>query len=672
MAMKDECRSRAKSGVKWRGHGLVRWAVLLGACVALLSLAIGADAAPGLKLRLASDSSSAPATDALVVSNLAFRVEAGEALSPFVPTGPATAEWTGSIAVELRGDYEFRAETTGEFSFEIQGTNVLKASTGGTRLTDWSRPVRLRKGTNSVRAVLRRMGTEAVGVRVEWRGRAQSARPLAGAALQTRDAWPDVEVAGVRRAGRDLYLAWRCARCHDADTLSATNSLSPEAMSLAAVGGARRPGWLVEWLLDPPAQRAGARMPKLLEGPDARAEAEAIAAFLEIAAAPAGLATAKGDPAVGRSWFETLACHACHGIGAVPVPPGGVNLGHVSRKYAPGALARFLQNPATHDPWTRMPQFKLSETEAISLAAWLHAESGAMPEAPSAPRPASDPLVARGRELVAARGCGHCHRIPGTSTPRVKPIDTASAGVLERGCLGEGAAIGRAPRFALNPEERGALRVFLSLPVRPTLVRVPWDDARRRVADLRCQACHDAREGVPTLRLAGAKLRPEWTARLLSGDVAEPSRPWLTLRMPAWTAYAHELSTGLAALDGCEASVAVESAPDPEAAAVGRTLVSASGGFACVTCHPVGKAAATAVFEAPGIPFQVVAERLRPEFAARWIRDPQSVDPATKMPMYFDEEGNSPLAEHYGGDGPKTIRALWEYLRLGPRMEPPP
>ena len=56
----------------------------------------------------------------------------------------------------------------------------------------------------------------------------------------------------------------------------------------------------------------------------------------------------------------------------------------------------------------------------------------------------------------------------------------------------------------------------------------------------------------------------------------------------------------------------------------------------------------------------------------RWVRNPQAVDPATKMPVYFDEEGKSPLTDVYGGDSAQQINAIWEYLRLGDKMPPPP
>ena len=62
-----------------------------------------------------------------------------------------------------------------------------------------------------------------------------------------------------------------------------------------------------------------------------------------------------------------------------------------------------------------------------------------------------------------------------------------------------------------------------------------------------------------------------------------------------------------------------------------------------------------------------VAERLLPGYFRRWLRNPLSIDPQTKMPVYFDE-GKSPLTETLDGDAEQQIEALWQYLRLGTQM----
>lgn len=170
--------------------------------------------------------------------------------------------------------------------------------------------------------------------------------------------------------------------------------------------------------------------------------------------------------------------------------------------------------------------------------------------------------------------------------------------------------------------------------------------------------------------MAGEKLRPDWTVRLLSGGIEDKPRPWLQTRMPAFPAYAAGISEGLAAIAGFSTTLPVDEPVDEAIAAQGRTLVSA-GGFSCVSCHAIGPLGASAVFEAPGVNFVFVGERLRRGYFDRWVRNPQAIDPTTKMPLYFDEDGNSALADFFGGDGPQTLRALWHYMRQGRRIVPP-
>lgn len=52
------------------------------------------------------------------------------------------------------------------------------------------------------------------------------------------------------------------------------------------------------------------------------------------------------------------------------------------------------------------------------------------------------------------------------------------------------------------------------------------------------------------------------------------------------------------------------------------------------------------------------------------MRHPVRIDPATRMPVYF-HQGRSLNLDHYGGDAERQIRAIWEYLSLGPDMPSP-
>ena len=117
--------------------------------------------------------------------------------------------------------------------------------------------------------------------------------------------------------------------------------------------------------------------------------------------------------------------------------------------------------------------------------------------------------------------------------------------------------------------------------------------------------------------------------------------------------------------------------PDPapadsaDLAKVGQKLAGPNGGFSCLSCHGIAGAAATQVFEAPGVNLAHAYDRLQKSYFRRWLRAPTSIDPTSKMPVYFDEEGRSPLNDVLGGDEARTITAVWEYLRLGDKMPKP-
>ena len=115
----------------------------------------------------------------------------------------------------------------------------------------------------------------------------------------------------------------------------------------------------------------------------------------------------------------------------------------------------------------------------------------------------------------------------------------------------------------------------------------------------------------------------------------------------------------------------VQPALYPQAVPVGRKLVSANGGFFCVACHAVGGVAATQVFESNGVNLAYSGARLQKTYHHRWVRNPQRIDPGTKMPVYFDAEGRSPLADIYNGEADKQIEAIWQYIRLGDKMPAP-
>jgi mono/diheme cytochrome c family protein len=197
--------------------------------------------------------------------------------------------------------------------------------------------------------------------------------------------------------------------------------------------------------------------------------------------------------------------------------------------------------------------------------------------------------------------------------------------------------------------------------------------AARQVDNLNCVGCHNHQiDLVPSLSLLGGKIKPEYGAKFIAGLVGEKPRPWIHARMPGFaTAPAKGIARGLANSHGFPAETPEPGPINEEMAAVGLKLVSPDGGFSCISCHGIGAAGATQVFESAGINLASGHERLQHDYFVRWMLNPLLVDPTSKMPVFFDEEGGSPLFEIYGGDGRQQVEALWQYVRAGHGMTIP-
>ena len=118
--------------------------------------------------------------------------------------------------------------------------------------------------------------------------------------------------------------------------------------------------------------------------------------------------------------------------------------------------------------------------------------------------------------------------------------------------------------------------------------------------------------------------------------------------MPAFRSRAGLLAAGFAA-STFPAAHAARAFPEGGFGAARPKLAGKDGGFSSVSCHAVGATEASEVFESEGINLAYSADQLLPSYYRRWIRNPLSIDPQTKMPVYF-EDGKSPLTEVLDGD----------------------
>ncbi len=526
-------------------------------------------------------------------------------------------------------------------------------------------------------------------VRLRWAERGTNFSPIPDGALSHVVTSAELDDA-VRARSRALIFEHRCLACHPSSSQPAgirPPELGMDAPSFDGIGARRRAAWMMQWILDPRSLRPSARMPTLLHGAGAKTEAAAMAAFLATLKTPASetasaayqtrqkiLSKRNSVPAAAasRPLYDRLHCGACHDFSNDHgLRSGLVSLRNVRSKFSAGALARYLLAPEAGYAWTRMPNFHLSAAEADELAETLEKQSDApMPD----PAPGDSAMIDSGRRLVYSSGCLRCHIMATHSQPAsysVLQLDTIASSPSEK--VLAGSCLGPAPYadFGFSSEERAALTQFLRGDRTSLQRHVPAEYAARQADVLRCATCHGQIELVPPLDGLGDKLKPEWTSRLLAGKLAHKIRfdnhpggdPWLEARMPAFAVRAEALAQGFAARDGWPSVTPPEPPIDDALAAAGRVLLGKDGGFSCVTCHALGSQFALEVFESEGVNLAWSAERLRRDYYHRWVRNPLAVDPKTKMPVYFDEEGASPLTEILNGNGDAQADAIWNFLR---------
>ncbi len=436
--------------------------------------------------------------------------------------------------------------------------------------------------------------------------------------------------------------------------------------------------------------------------------------------APAGLgATDANAVAKGKKLVDSIGCRGCHGFadGEFTTPLGKSkdlvpNLKDISAKVAPQWIYNWIKNPRGYSPETRMPSLRLSDDEAFAITAYLTTLGTKGDPMPGLEQKLADPAnIKKGETLVRRWGCFGCHEIKGMEKEsRIgAELTTFGSKAKEELFFGNRTDIKETwddwtynklktpriyaterieqlmPQFDLADEDIKALRVLLGgFRERKVGQKYLADqglrvqqvvEGRRLMQQYNCIGCHEIEKrggyirkyyqenptlAPPILNGEGEKLQSNWFFSFLKAPV--PIRPWLQIRMPTFgfsDEHANQLVNffnGLSKVEIPYAYIDDKKIP-PEHIEAAKQLVSKDY-FNCFSCHQQGEKKPEGPVEGWAPDLTMARQRLNPNWILKWLKDPQKVQPGTKMPSFYPGGPDDIL----GGKEDLQIEALRDYL----------
>ncbi|HBI30842.1 MAG TPA: hypothetical protein DDY45_02295 [Verrucomicrobiales bacterium] len=608
----------------------------------------------------------------------ALFVGQGESPVAGLPVGPFSASYTGKLSIPKRFRISFSVESEGKVELKVNEEEVAFSDGKSDR-------IRLNPGEVPIEINFTSPESGAGYFRLYWEERREFPRePIPASAFISLNASP-INAAG-------LFADHNCIQCHKANFGSSSMpELKYAGPNLTGIGSRANESWLTRWIAQPDKLKPTTTMPAMVDHtkPEGAQAAADIGSYLsslvteERAASGPDLSLSQK----GGEHFHKLGCIACHSKPDADEPDfenGRIPLNNVATKFKGGSLFSFLKNPQKHHEAIKMPNFRFSDEEASSLAAYLTKTSTGEHTPDPSEFPPGDAV--RGKSLVASLNCSSCHEglePSGTSAPNLADLKDWS-----KGCLGPDDQRGKSPRLILTDEEKKAITPAILPALRYDTVEAY---ASRQIEALNCTSCHDynGRDALltkihgetkslldhiktaderliqsrPPLTHMGAMLHTGYVEKMLLGTAKPRPRPWLEMRMPAFPLHAKHLAHGLGQHHGLPASEPSEEKPASDQVEVGEKLVGLTG-YACVTCHAINEKPAVAAFEIKGINFGITHERLRSEYFHQWMFNPARLVPNTKMPRYTNpDDGTGLRPDILEGDSYKQFEAIRQYIQ---------
>ena len=201
-------------------------------------------------------------------------------------------------------------------------------------------------------------------------------------------------------------------------------------------------------------------------------------------------------------------------------------------------------------------------------------------------------------------------------------------------------------------------------------------EGRRLVHQYNCIGCHEIEKrggfvrkyyenpaiAPPPLNGEGEKVQSNWLYGFLKAPI--PLRPWLDIRMPTFGFSDEEANLLVSYFNGLSKVqipyVHFDRRQVPQEYLDSAPKLVSKDYFDCFSCHQRGEKKPEGPPEGWAPDLALAGDRLNPEWIIKWLRDPQKVQPETKMPSFYPGGPEDIL----GGSDEKQIEAMRDYLML--------
>jgi len=141
----------------------------------------------------------------------------------------------------------------------------------------------------------------------------------------------------------------------------------------------------------------------------------------------------------------------------------------------------------------------------------------------------------------------------------------------------------------------------------------------------------------PVLNGEGEKVQSNWFFSFLKAPV--PIRPWLEIRMPTFglsDEHTNQLISYFNGLSKVEIPFAyIDDKKIRRNTSKRRSSFVSKDYFNCFSCHQQGDKKPEGPVEGWAPDLTLARQRLNPNWILKWLKDPQKVQPGTKMPSFY-------------------------------------